>query len=225
MARDIATTVYTYEDLDEAAQAAAREWFLGGGAYPDYEWWEDTIDDFVGICAKMGVTIVSSYTTSSRRGTTASRPKPKVWFSGFCSQGDGACFEGYLDSKQDAMAVIAREYPEDKVLNDIVAEITRLQWFYDFKLSASVARYTSSYYHSNTMYVNWVDTRDGDDEPPKHHEQEELEELVCEQMQALADWLYGTLESEYEYLTSDEHVIEMIIANEYTFTKEGKRYD
>ena len=37
-----------------------------------------------------------------------------------------------------------------------------------------------------------------------------------------AHWVYRTLEKEYEYLDSDEHVDEMLTINEYEFTAEGK---
>jgi hypothetical protein len=38
------------------------------------------------------------------------------------------------------------------------------------------------------------------------------------------DWLYLTLEKEYEYLTSEETIKESLIANEYDFTEDGKIY-
>ena len=39
-----------------------------------------------------------------------------------------------------------------------------------------------------------------------------------------ARWLYRQLEAEYDYLTSDEAIDDSIIANEYTFTENGRRY-
>ena len=37
------------------------------------------------------------------------------------------------------------------------------------------------------------------------------------------DWLYRTLEREYNDLNSDEQVDESIRTNEYTFTENGKQ--
>ena len=53
---------------------------------------------------------------------------------------------------------------------------------------------------------------------------EDAEETVTEALRDLARWLYRQLEREYDYLTSDEAVDEAIVANEYSFTVDGKRF-
>ena len=56
------------------------------------DWFEFVYDDFERICAIIGVDLK---TVPVRALTAAaSRQKPCIWFSGFWSQGDGACFEG-----------------------------------------------------------------------------------------------------------------------------------
>jgi hypothetical protein len=52
----------------------------------------------------------------------------------------------------------------------------------------------------------------------------DAEEAVTEALRDLARWLYRQLEREYEYLTSDAVVDEAILANEYTFTANGRRF-
>ena len=52
----------------------------------------------------------------------------------------------------------------------------------------------------------------------------DAEETVMEALRDLARWLYRQLEREYDYLTSDEAVDEAIVANEYSFTVDGKRF-
>ncbi|RQP07155.1 MAG: antitoxin of toxin-antitoxin stability system, partial [Paracoccus sp. BP8] len=52
----------------------------------------------------------------------------------------------------------------------------------------------------------------------------DAEETVIEALRDLARWLYRQLEREYDYLTSDEAVDEAIVANEYSFTVDGKRF-
>ena len=52
----------------------------------------------------------------------------------------------------------------------------------------------------------------------------DAEEAVIEALRDLARWLYRQLEREYEYLRSDEAVDETITANQYTFTKTGRRF-
>ncbi len=50
------------------------------------------------------------------------------------------------------------------------------------------------------------------------------EDTVAELLRDLARWLYRQLEREYEYQTSDEVTDEAIVANEYTFTDDGRRF-
>ena len=52
----------------------------------------------------------------------------------------------------------------------------------------------------------------------------DAEATVIEVLRDLARWLYRQLEREYDYLTSDEAVDEAIVANEYSFTVDGKRF-
>ena len=53
---------------------------------------------------------------------------------------------------------------------------------------------------------------------------EDAEEVVADALRDLADWLYRQLQREYEYLTSDAAIDEVIRANDYSFTAEGRRF-
>lgn len=46
--------------------------------------------------------------------------------------------------------------------------------------------------------------------------------IIVDALRNLANWLYRQLEQEYEHLTSDESVDEMLLVNGYTFTEEGR---
>ena len=48
-----------------------------------------------------------------------------------------------------------------------------------------------------------------------------VEREILSQSRSLADDIYSDLQKEYEWLTSDEQVAEMIRANEYEFDEEG----
>ena len=50
------------------------------------------------------------------------------------------------------------------------------------------------------------------------------EETIIEALRDLARWLYRRLESEFEYLTSEQAVDEAITANGYTFVENGKPF-
>lgn len=51
---------------------------------------------------------------------------------------------------------------------------------------------------------------------------EKLEDLDEEYQKEFSWEVFSMLRKEYEYMTSDEYVIEMFEANEYEFTEEGK---
>ena len=62
------------------------------------------------------------------------------------------------------------------------------------------------------------------DSPTNQQMTADAEDAVVELLRDLARWLYRQLEREYEYQTSDEVTDEAILANEYTFTGDGRRF-
>ena len=89
MPRIVETTVFHLDELSERARDAARAWYREASRCDD--WHECVFDDFEAICAILGVRLK---TRSVRLFGGGTRQKPCIWFSGFASQGDGACFEG-----------------------------------------------------------------------------------------------------------------------------------
>jgi hypothetical protein len=85
----IETTVYRLEELSDAAKDKARAWYRQVGF--DHDWFEFVYDDFERICSILGIDLKTVPVRLYGGGT---RQKPCIWFSGFWSQGDGACFEG-----------------------------------------------------------------------------------------------------------------------------------
>ena len=146
----------------------------------------------------------------------STRYAPSIFFSGFSSQGDGACFEGSYSYKKGALAAVKAYAPEDTELHRIVTELQNIQRKAFYKLSARTM-HRGYYYHSGCMSVDvGVDA----DRYPTDAEEEALTEC----MRDFADWIYKQLETEYEYQNSDEQVAEAIRANEYTFTEGGARF-
>ena len=87
-----------------------------------------------------------------------------------------------------------------------------------YQLRAEVS-HRGTYYHAFTMAVSV--TRDGS---AAGEVSGDAEVVVTEALRDLANWLYRQLEQEYDHLTSDEAVDETLVANGYTFTKEGRRF-
>jgi hypothetical protein len=175
----------------------------------DYEWWDFTHEDFFAICKILGVGL----------------DKHEPSFSGFWSQGDGASFTGsYSAHNADNAPAEIRSYaPDGEELHRIADELCLLSRVY-YPAYASVTRSGyGNYVHSQTMYVSDPEPHDGDPEDWADEIHEIVEEKLQYLMRDLADWLYASLEKEYDHLTSDEVVWETIVANE--LDKEEEEYD
>ena len=141
-----------------------------------------------------------------------------IQFSGFSSQGSGACFEGSYSYMPDAV-VKMEAYCNDEELIRIAKELALLQITRRLlSLAPLTANITTSgnYSHSGCMRVD-VNSDDENDE----HDQvgEDLEDDVTQLFRDFADWIYRTLETEHDWLCADEQV-DYYLADE-TFDVDG----
>lgn len=181
-----------------------------------HDWWDSIYDDFKYICEILGIELY----------------KNEPSFSGFWSQGDGASWTGRYIAIAARRGIVAmtydiapqkiREYaPNDEELHRIADELCLLSRTF-FPAYAVIGRHASHYVNSSTMCVDalelcveeeWYDAYNEDSGVA-----EEVADRIGEQLQSLlrelAGWLYGRLDKEYEYLTSDEAVVESLEANE-----------
>ena len=209
----IETIVYRLDELDDRAREAARAWYREGGF--DYDWFEFVFEDFERICEIVGVTLATRPVKLHGGGTGR---KPCIWFSGFWSQGDGACFEGVLRYKPGAPRAIRDHAPKDAELHRIADVLAAVQRPNFYQLKATIT-HRDRYYHEYCMTIS-VER----DSPTWQDMTTDAEETLAEALRDLARWLYRQLEHEYDYLTSDESVDDAIRANNYTFTETGRRF-
>lgn len=209
----IETTVYRLAELSDASKDKARGWYRQAGF--DHDWYEFVYEDFECICAILGIDLKTVPVRLYGGGT---RQKTCIWFSGFWSQGDGACFEGRYRHEKGASQKIREHAPKDGELHRIADTLQAIQRRNFYQLYATVT-HRDRYYHEYCMAISvernsptWQDMTTG------------AEDAVIEALRDLARWLYRQLEREYEDQTSDEVVDEAIIANEYTFTESGRRF-
>jgi len=146
---------------------------------------------------------------------TARPGEPKVYWSGFCSQGDGACFEGDYRYKPGAANAIRAEAPQDITLHGIADRLQAIQKRHFYRLRAT-CRHSGHYYHSGCMAVDVVDSAN------EYRDVSTAERDIRDELHAFADWIYRNLEREWDYQNSDEMIGEMLLANEYEFTAEGE---
>lgn len=164
------------------------------------------------VCALLGVTLATAPVPLMGG---CRRPRPRIFFSGFCSQGDGASFEGSYAYRRQAAALIRRHAPADAALHRIADTLQAVQRRHFYDLRAEV-RHQGRYVHELTMAIT-VARATGE-------VRAEDAAVVVEALRDLARWLYRQLEREHEYQTSDAVVDEAIEANGWTFTEDGRRF-
>ena len=124
----IETQAFAYEELNEEAKENAREWYKRGELNQD--WHEYIYDDAKACAALLGINI------------------DKIYFSGFYSQGDGACFDGSYSYKKGALTAIKAYAPLDTTLHEIARELQAIQKPAFYRLCAEV-EHSGRYYHEN----------------------------------------------------------------------------
>jgi hypothetical protein len=213
MPRIVETTVFHLGELSEKARETARAWYRGAASCDD--WLECVFDDFEAVCAILGVRLK---TRSVRLFGGGTRQKPCIWFSGFASQGDGASFQGAYRFATGARKAIRAHAPEDSELHRIADALQEIQRRNFYQLHADVnQRGRGCHEYSMTISVER-------NSPTNQEMTADAEDTGPEARRDLARWLYRQLEREYDYQTSDEVTDEAILANEYTFTGDGRRF-
>lgn len=181
---------YSFNELSEEAQQTAIEKLYDINVDLD-DWGEYILDDAKEIGQLIGIAIKN------------------IYYSGFYSQGDGACFEGYYHYQIGGLKALKEYAPEDKELHRIAQELQELQKRNFYKLEASVKQ-SGHYSHDGCTVIDagydvaWETT-------------DALSELLRDFMK----WIYRQLEQEYEFQTSEEQIRETILANDYQFNING----
>lgn len=210
MPRTVTKQVFTFEELSDKAKEKARDWLRELQAQ-DSDWWDSVYDDAESIGKLMGIEMDQKPVKLYGGGT---RYDPAIWFSGFASQGDGACFEGRYAYAKGGAAKVKAYAPQDETLHRIADGLQALQKAHGYRLSCTV-KHSGHYYHSGCTDF---EVMKGDDYAPEEAEKE-LKRLLRQFM----DWIYKQLEEEDEYRNSDEAIDESIIANGYEFEADGSR--
>jgi hypothetical protein len=192
-------TTYHYDELSDDAKEKARGWYLQNGL--EYEWWDHTYD------------------TAKDAGRILGIDMDAIFFSGFWSQGDGACFTGSYKYKAGWRKALRAEFGGDVLasLERIGQELQDVQQPFLYQLEATVT-HQGHYLHSGCAYVDVVNAQTGDsalDVPA---------DAIQDALRGFMDLIYRWLENEYQYRTSEEVIAETIRANEYEFTEAGSIY-
>jgi len=210
MPKQRTTLVYQFDELDEKAKERAREWYRQGN-WDDSFWSECVIDDAKEIGTHMGMDI------------------DNIYFSGFWSQGDGACFEGTWRASDVKVDELKECAPQDKELYRIVDGLAELAK--EYPEGYFLVKHRGHYSHSGCTSFD-VELPCEQKEELEYGSPEykalqvklgEDEDTLIKLARDFMDWIYRTLEKEWEYLNADEQVDESIRINEYEFFQDGTR--
>ena len=189
----------TQHNYSDAFLDKHRDWNV-----TDTDWWESVYENFARDMKADGIHV------------------EKMYFSGFSSQGDGACFEGHIENLPLFLSSHALGFPKLAMLLKHTSSELHMHWVH-----------TGRYYHEHSLSF---DADYHEDYLPDLGDQGRANELVttvlelqCEGVAEEADefiekipelirhhclTLYASLEAEYDHLTSDEVVAEMLRIND-----------
>lgn len=206
----MSTTTYT------PAQMALIEKHRGINV--DHDWWDGVYEDSKEVLAAFGI------------------DTDDISFSGFWSQGDGACFTTQTSTLEEIMrrghaTMDAKTYGDDPLQFTGVLKAAWSFWYgiaqaldavrltspegLEFCDGARVRVITRGFYsHSGTMQLD-----DGLSEPSieEHDAFIEIaptEDDLIEGLRHIADEIYDALEREHDYQTDDDQVWDTLVANE-----------
>jgi hypothetical protein len=200
------TTVLTFDELNAEAKVKAIQSTRESPGYMSWDWWDSVYETFIEELKEVGVAV----DLTERHGSKGRLYfEPRIFFSGFWSQGDGAQWAGEVES--------------------LTKFLTATGWDKRFPLAFSESdmvkvrvRITPGHYSHHGYMVASVDTDIA--KPGAEQEANNLEAAFQEWARTRAKELYRTLEREYEDLTSDESIADHLRANDYEFTADGRRW-
>lgn len=173
---------FCVEDL----KPRARQRVLDKHRYNEVDfdgWWEAITDDAKEVGGILGI------------------DAEHIYFSGFSSQGDGACFVGSYSFAKGARKAMRGYAPKDKQLRVIIRALNKAQRPFFYNLTASVTSRDRGYSHSHSVRIDVYDHRTGEEVS------EAAGTALREALRMYMEWCYSQLEQEYDYLTRDEQVM------------------
>ena len=180
-----------YKYLSDTAKEQAFKRHVEYAQSNDYYWWESVMEYWVEKLEGLGI-----YTDTN-----------KMHFSGFGSQGDGACFTGYIDLKQflEAHPEIKNNHV-DLYLSTVPFDTDSEDYceYYDVALT----RLSNNYCHENTVHLgNWNLTCDINRRDYFEGLMANAEPDIEEQCREYMRQLYKDLEAEHDYQQSMENFL------------------
>ena len=208
--KTIVLKLYSFNELDKDAKGKALTTYRDLNV--DFNWWEDEFEDFVQMCASIGIAV----------------KKDSIVFRGFYSQGDGSGFSAKVDIallQESVRRQAWKSYAPGQEFPFIPASIDHRVWGL---VAKNILPNDPQIFCRQNQYGVVVDlgsyviNEHGKIRDNISEELDLLEEWLRGIAETLNRYLYNRLEEQYEYLTGDEAIEESILSNDYLFTADGR---
>lgn len=190
-----------FEELPDWAKTKA----LSNYSDPEYVWYDFIVDCWIEKLESLGFM------------------RPDIYFSGFYSQGDGACFDCKSIDNEKVLSALFYCGGEPDLLSEVFSMLSLTEaWADALRIKGDwlpelqvLKHHSGNYCHEHTRYVN-----------VEYNEYFENTSLIfCQMVEefriSLCKQIYHDLEKCYEDITSEEHFITVCRENEYEFDEEG----
>ena len=187
--RTIEITVYKLNELSVSSQEVAYQQWCQNEQF-DYDFIKDDIIE-LGNC--IGINI------------------DELLYSGFYSQGDGACITGDYEYKPNWKARLSTYAPLDTTMNELGEALENInKWSESFSVNIT---HSGRYYHENSVDIEC--SYDDCDTDVEAAERTLARKAVGDLLRQFMQYSYTLLEKKYEYSMSKELFIDSSLVNEY----------
>lgn len=188
--KEVSLKIYTVDELDEKVRNAVIEEYRD--ILVERDWWEPVYEGFREDMRELGL-------------------EGELYFNGFYSQGDGACF---VSETVDTDLLVRTLYESGY---DIPEDALLYSGDYSIRISKVRESFANQYSHEYTIEA--VITNEGDRIPTT--DITKLENVLTEWIRSECKRVYKNMELYYDELVTDDAILETIRDNNWMFTESG----
>ncbi|GHB33987.1 hypothetical protein GCM10007094_23700 [Pseudovibrio japonicus] len=209
---------YALNELPQNVQSRVLERYR---ALPVQDDWYQSVYDWADQAAQLLGISINRKRISKHFYDTA----PAIYFSGFASQGDGACFEGHFSSPGNSAQIverIAQFSPTDIDLLSIAKRVQHLLVHTDCQLTAKLTHSGAYGCHPGTIQIDAELVHEIDETIQAITPPNGIGSELSDVLRHFMHWIHRQLEQEHAHLTSDAQVFEALNTSGFLFTEFGE---
>ncbi|CAN5497299.1 hypothetical protein BH09BAC6_BH09BAC6_16240 [soil metagenome] len=208
--KTITLKLYNFKELTKEAKEKALTTYRDLNI--DFYWWDNEYEDFIELVSYLGITI----------------DKDSIKFSGFYSQGDGSAFSAKVNFAKLFNAIANQSWKDYAPHQDFPFQLPsidrRVLALVNNGILPNEPQIIARYRHYDIAVDLGISVinENGRNHNLLFEELDNLETWLRDLAKHLNQYLYKSLENQYEFMISDTAVIETMLANEYLFTTDGR---